>query len=76
MRKREDESKMTNYEKIKNMSVEELARSIADWLPCDVCDFCKFNQATFFCDVTQCRQFKESDIVEKWLKEKAGEYKE
>lgn len=34
---------MTNYERIKNMSVEEMAQRILDGISSDPCDYCPHN---------------------------------
>lgn len=66
---------MTNFEKIKKMSVEELAAAIAKGVSCDPCDYCPFFEDC--CDTNECYDhcydFEDSEIIQKWLESEAEE---
>lgn len=57
---------MTNYERIKNMSVEEMAKTIYDGLSSDPCDYC--SHSNMICNGTApCVGMSGVDIIEGWL---------
>lgn len=59
------DKKITNYEKIKEMSVEELAEIFEDKVSSFDCDVCSSKCAgTDFCEETSCKPF-----AREWLKE-------
>ena len=57
---------MTNYEKIQNMSIEEMAVAIANGAPFDPCDYCK-KYADYYCHGDRCRNLEDNEIVQNWL---------
>ena len=66
---------MTNYERIKNMTIDEMADAIAKGVSCDPCDYCPFSK--YHCDATECYNrcydFEDSEIIQKWLESEAEE---
>lgn len=62
---------MTNYERIKNMSIEEMARKISEGILSDVCDYCPDNE--YHCAGDSCSYLKETEIIENWLKRETEE---
>lgn len=63
---------MTNFDKIKNTNVEELANTmsvaITDCCWCPICEFCKMNYNDNSHEFDTC-----SDTWEKWLKSEVEE---
>ena len=53
---------MTNYERIKSMSVEEMATIICNGISSDPCDYCEFNTRCF--DVP-CEGLSNTEIISK-----------
>lgn len=62
---------MTNYEKIKNMSVEEMAVAIADGVSSDPCDYCKANLCG--CHGNECYNLADNEIIQNWLESEVEE---
>lgn len=62
---------MTNFEKIKKMSVEEMAMWIANGISSEPCDYCSNNE--FNCNNFDCYNVKTKEIIGKWLKSEAKE---
>lgn len=56
---------MTNYERIKAMSVEEMARAITDGISSDPCDYCPYDVTV--CTGVQCNGNSDIVTVAKWL---------
>lgn len=57
---------MTNYEKIKNMSIYEIAKAINDGISSDQCDYC--NRSNMICNGTApCVGMSGVDVIEGWL---------
>ena len=56
---------MTNYEKIKSMSVDELATAIYNGISSDPCDYCEYNN--LHCTGIPCNQKANTDIIAEWL---------
>ena len=56
---------MTNFEKIKNMSVEEMAVAIVNGISSDPCDYCE--KCECFCHGNGCLNLEDNEIVQKWL---------
>lgn len=63
---------MTNFEKIKNMSVEELAdtmdKTLIDCEVCPICEFCALHNNDTFYEFDSC-----SESWEQWLKSEVEE---
>lgn len=62
---------MTNYEKIKNMSVYELAKFILakfinDGISSDPCDYCIYDET--FCNGDTCVGRNVVDVIAEWLR--------
>lgn len=62
---------MTNYEHIKAMSVEEIARAIIDGISSDPCDYCPYN--TPVCTGIRCASEPDTVAVVKWLNSEVEE---
>ena len=60
---------MTNYERIKAMSVEEMATIIYDGISSDPCDYCEFNTGN--CNGVPCKDLSNTEIISKWLNSEA-----
>ena len=57
---------MTNFEKIKNMSVEEMAKVINDGISSEPCDYCIYRK--FICNSTApCVGMNGVDVIVDWL---------
>lgn len=56
---------MTNFEKIKNMSVEEMAIAISKGVSSDPCDYCEANECE--CHGGECYSLEDNEIIQKWL---------
>lgn len=56
---------MTNFEKIKNMSVEEMAAAIVKGVSSDPCDYCEANE--YQCHGGECSTLDDSEIIQMWL---------
>ena len=57
---------MTNYERIKNMSVEEMAKWILGGISCDPCDYCLHND--YACEMEYgCDNVNDEDTLKEWL---------
>lgn len=63
--KKQKSTPVTNYEKIKSMSVDEMATAINNGISTDPCDYCAFNN--HYCDGTPCRNKAETEIIAEWL---------
>ena len=60
---------MTNYEKIKAMSIEEMATAIYDGISSDPCDYCKAND--YHCNGVPCNNKSNVEIIAEWLESEA-----
>lgn len=60
---------MTNFEKIKSMSKEQMTHFVLDALNNDVCDYCE-NCDTSCLENEDCPENKE--IIKKWLESEAS----
>lgn len=56
---------MTNYERIKNMTVEKMASKILKGISSDPCDYCEHSQEN--CSGVQCHGKLDEDIIVEWL---------
>lgn len=58
---------MTNYERIKNMNIEEIALAIVNGVSSDPCDYCKANE--YSCNGYECEGYSKEDtlIIQEWL---------
>lgn len=56
---------MTNLEKIRNMTAEEMATAIINSISSDPCDYCKYSSE--YCTGLQCSQKSGADIIKEWL---------
>lgn len=62
---------MTNFEKIKNMSLEEMAKAISNGISSDPCDYC-------ICKKNHCHGFfcverEDIDVIAEWLNSEVEE---
>ena len=62
---------MTNYDRIKSMSAEEIATAIYNGISSDPCDYCKFNNLN--CNGVPCREISNTEIISKWLNSEVEE---
>lgn len=62
---------MRNYERIKAMSVEEMARAIIDGISSDPCDYCPYDITV--CTGIQCAGNTDVAMVVKWLNSEGEE---
>lgn len=58
---------MTNYERIKAMSVEEMAKAICDGVSSDPCDYCPHASNGYECYGNYCEGKTNCDMVADWL---------
>lgn len=64
---------MTNYERIKNMSKEEIAREILSGISSDPCDYCQHIESNGYCNGYHCRHLGEEKIIIEWLEKEVEE---
>ena len=66
---------MTNYEKIKSMSIEEMATAIYNGISSDPCDYCAFYAGNIngSCNAHYCNTMSNTEIIAKWLESEAEE---
>lgn len=57
---------MTNYEYIRNMSIDEMATAIVNGISKNPCDYCGYNDS--YCAGFPCWKKEDSEIVAEWLK--------
>ena len=62
---------MTNYDRIKSMSAEEIATDINSGISSDPCDYCIFNEE--YCNGAQCLGISDTKIILKWLNSEVEE---
>lgn len=62
---------MTNYEKIKAISIEEMATAIYNGISSDPCDYCKAND--YHCNGGPCNNKSNVEIIAEWLKSEVEE---
>ena len=55
----------TNYDRIRDMSIDEIATAIYNGISSDPCDYCKYNNA--HCTGVPCREKANVDIIVEWL---------
>lgn len=55
---------MTNYERIKNMSIEEMAKKIVDKVDCEVCPACEVCEIKTAPCITLLKEWLENDWSE------------
>ena len=63
---------MTNADRIRAMSDEELAKWILDGVSSDACDYCGHKNEEF-CDGSPCRGAQDKDVIIAWLQQPAEE---
>lgn len=56
--------KMTNYERIKNMSIDEMAKKISNKVDCELCPACKACEMTTVPCITLLKEWLENDWSE------------
>lgn len=61
--------KMTNYERIKSMSIEEIAMAIYNGISSDPCDYCEYNNG--YCTGKPCAKKLNVEVIEEWLESEA-----
>lgn len=62
---------MTNYERIKSMSVEEMATAILNGISSDQCDYCNYSNG--YCNGERCKNKADEEIVQEWLESEVEE---
>lgn len=62
-------SQITNADRIRTMTDEELAKWILDGVSCDPCDYCKHNSVS--CRLNQCKP--EEETILEWLRQPVKE---
>lgn len=62
---------MTNGDRIRAMTDEELAEVIKDGISSDVCDYCKHNN--LHCSGSPCKNKADAEIITEWLQQPAKE---
>ena len=62
---------MTNYDRIKSMSAEEIATAIYNGISSDSCDYCK--SYNVYCNGAPCRKISNTEIILKWLNSEVEE---
>lgn len=65
-----DHKSLTNYERIKAMTVEEMAAAIYNGISSDPCDYCEHN--AMYC-AAQCKDMSHTEIIAKWLESEVEE---
>ena len=63
---------MTIFERIKQMSVDELASVIENGISCDTCDYCKYKSSD--CDGSFCQNKTAKEIIIEWLESEADKF--
>ena len=63
---------MTNFEHIKQMSVEEMANKILSCISSDPCDYCQYRGSSN-CKGYHCGHLSDEDIIIEWLESKADD---
>lgn len=62
---------MTNADRIRAMSDEELAQWMLNGISDDPCDYCEYNNG--YCDGSPCRGKADADKIIEWLRQPAEE---
>lgn len=62
---------MTNYERIKSMSVEEMATAILNGISSDPCDYCDYGNCD--CNGEPCKNKADDEIIQEWLESEVEE---
>lgn len=62
---------MTNFEKIKQMTVAEMAAAIVNGVSSDPCDYCEENP--YCCNGGRCHNLEDDKCVKHWLESEADE---
>ena len=57
---------MTNFERIKQMSIEDIANKILSCISSDPCDYCQYRDSSN-CKGYHCRHLSDEDIIIEWL---------
>lgn len=66
-----DTNVLTNADRIRAMSDEELAKWILDGMSSDACDYCGHNNES--CDGSPCRGVEDKNVIIAWLQQPAEE---
>lgn len=61
----------TNYDKIKTMSVEEMAEAIYNGISSDPCDYCP--HSSYYCTGVDCKNKSHKDIIIEFLNSEVQE---
>ena len=61
---------MTNADRIRAMTDEELAEWIRNGISSDACDYCEYNNG--YCDGSPCRGKAEAETIVNWLQQSYG----
>lgn len=64
---------MTRFERIKNMTIEELAKEISKGISDDPCDYCKEGKYVETCTWCTCNNKSDEEIIIDWLKSEVTE---
>ena len=57
---------MTNFERIKQMSIEDISNKILSCISSDPCDYCQYRDSSN-CKGYHCRHLSDKDIIIEWL---------
>ena len=57
---------MTNFERIKQMSIKDIANKILSCILSDPCDYCQYRDSSN-CKGYHCRHLSDEDIIIEWL---------
>lgn len=61
--------KITNYDRIRDMSVEEIATAIYQGISSDPCDYCEYNNG--YCTGKPCSKKSNVEVIKEWLESEA-----
>ncbi len=64
---------MTQFERIKNMTIEELAKEISKGISNDPCDYCKEGKYIEICTGYICDNKSDEEIIIEWLESEVEE---
>ena len=62
---------MTNYERIKAMSIEEMTTAILNEISYNPCDYCNYSNG--YCNGEPCKNKTDDELVQDWLEREATE---
>ena len=63
---------MTNFERIKQMTVDEMVDKILSCISSDPCDYCQYKEFAY-CNGYHCRHLGDEKIIKEWLESEVEE---